>query len=101
MTACPTCSLDFVQQEALINTRVWKCGLSNPSELDAQTPSPQTELFPHLTTSRFYGFYLTVFFCLGFMFIALYMFIVPLRSPKNPQQKIIKRVIGLEGDFIR
>ncbi|CAB1431509.1 unnamed protein product [Pleuronectes platessa] len=22
------------------------------------------------------------------------------RSPKNPQQKIIKRVIGLEGDFI-
>ncbi|XP_056907008.1 mitochondrial inner membrane protease subunit 2 isoform X4 [Takifugu flavidus] len=23
------------------------------------------------------------------------------RSPKNPQQKIIKRVIGLEGDFIR
>uniref|UniRef100_A0A3Q3JR90 Mitochondrial inner membrane protease subunit 2 n=1 Tax=Monopterus albus TaxID=43700 RepID=A0A3Q3JR90_MONAL len=25
----------------------------------------------------------------------------PLRSPRNPQQKIIKRVIGLEGDFIR
>ncbi|KAF3706056.1 Mitochondrial inner membrane protease subunit 2 [Channa argus] len=23
------------------------------------------------------------------------------RSPRNPQQKIIKRVIGLEGDFIR
>ncbi|TDH09871.1 hypothetical protein EPR50_G00092580 [Perca flavescens] len=23
------------------------------------------------------------------------------QSPKNPQQKIIKRVIGLEGDFIR
>ncbi|XP_068170127.1 mitochondrial inner membrane protease subunit 2 isoform X2 [Antennarius striatus] len=27
--------------------------------------------------------------------------IVSLLSPKNPQQKIIKRVIGLEGDFIR
>lgn len=28
-------------------------------------------------------------------------FFCPSRSPKNPQQKIIKRVIGLEGDFIR
>ncbi|XP_075884890.1 mitochondrial inner membrane protease subunit 2 isoform X2 [Nelusetta ayraudi] len=27
--------------------------------------------------------------------------IVSVLSPKNPQQKIIKRVIGLEGDFIR
>uniref|UniRef100_A0AAQ4PL64 Mitochondrial inner membrane protease subunit 2 n=1 Tax=Gasterosteus aculeatus aculeatus TaxID=481459 RepID=A0AAQ4PL64_GASAC len=27
--------------------------------------------------------------------------IVSVMSPKNPQQKIIKRVIGLEGDFIR
>uniref|UniRef100_A0A3P8X2N7 Mitochondrial inner membrane protease subunit 2 n=1 Tax=Cynoglossus semilaevis TaxID=244447 RepID=A0A3P8X2N7_CYNSE len=27
--------------------------------------------------------------------------IVSMLSPKNPQQKIIKRVIGLEGDFIR
>ncbi|XP_071316748.1 mitochondrial inner membrane protease subunit 2 isoform X2 [Trachinotus anak] len=27
--------------------------------------------------------------------------IVSVVSPKNPQQKIIKRVIGLEGDFIR
>ncbi|KAL7402892.1 hypothetical protein ABVT39_021320 [Epinephelus coioides] len=27
--------------------------------------------------------------------------IVSIMSPKNPQQKIIKRVIGLEGDFIR
>ncbi|XP_035809030.2 mitochondrial inner membrane protease subunit 2 isoform X2 [Amphiprion ocellaris] len=27
--------------------------------------------------------------------------IVSIVSPKNPQQKIIKRVIGLEGDFIR
>ncbi|XP_071316770.1 mitochondrial inner membrane protease subunit 2 isoform X4 [Trachinotus anak] len=26
--------------------------------------------------------------------------IVSVVSPKNPQQKIIKRVIGLEGDFI-
>ncbi|XP_008286036.1 mitochondrial inner membrane protease subunit 2 [Stegastes partitus] len=27
--------------------------------------------------------------------------IVSVVSPRNPQQKIIKRVIGLEGDFIR
>ncbi|XP_056596512.1 mitochondrial inner membrane protease subunit 2 isoform X1 [Triplophysa dalaica] len=27
--------------------------------------------------------------------------IVSILSPKNPQQKIIKRVIGVEGDFIR
>nr|XP_046249855.1 mitochondrial inner membrane protease subunit 2 [Scatophagus argus]XP_046249856.1 mitochondrial inner membrane protease subunit 2 [Scatophagus argus]XP_046249857.1 mitochondrial inner membrane protease subunit 2 [Scatophagus argus] len=27
--------------------------------------------------------------------------VVSVVSPKNPQQKIIKRVIGLEGDFIR
>ncbi|XP_026220485.1 LOW QUALITY PROTEIN: mitochondrial inner membrane protease subunit 2 [Anabas testudineus] len=27
--------------------------------------------------------------------------IVSVMSPRNPQQKIIKRVIGLEGDFIR
>ncbi|CAJ1055873.1 mitochondrial inner membrane protease subunit 2 isoform X2 [Xyrichtys novacula] len=27
--------------------------------------------------------------------------IVSVLSPRNPQQKIIKRVIGLEGDFIR
>lgn len=27
--------------------------------------------------------------------------VVSVLSPKNPQQKIIKRVIGLEGDFIR
>ncbi|XP_077373975.1 mitochondrial inner membrane protease subunit 2 [Festucalex cinctus] len=27
--------------------------------------------------------------------------IVSIMSPRNPQQKIIKRVIGLEGDFIR
>ncbi|XP_056272707.1 mitochondrial inner membrane protease subunit 2 isoform X1 [Pseudoliparis swirei] len=27
--------------------------------------------------------------------------VVSVMSPKNPQQKIIKRVIGLEGDFIR
>ncbi|XP_077425042.1 mitochondrial inner membrane protease subunit 2 isoform X2 [Vanacampus margaritifer] len=27
--------------------------------------------------------------------------IVSIMSPKNPEQKIIKRVIGLEGDFIR
>ncbi|XP_028306910.1 mitochondrial inner membrane protease subunit 2 isoform X3 [Gouania willdenowi] len=27
--------------------------------------------------------------------------VVSVLSPRNPQQKIIKRVIGLEGDFIR
>ncbi|XP_065148027.1 mitochondrial inner membrane protease subunit 2 isoform X2 [Paramisgurnus dabryanus] len=27
--------------------------------------------------------------------------IVSVLSPKNPQQKIIKRVIGIEGDFIK
>ncbi|XP_026167511.1 mitochondrial inner membrane protease subunit 2 isoform X2 [Mastacembelus armatus] len=27
--------------------------------------------------------------------------VVSIMSPRNPQQKIIKRVIGLEGDFIR
>lgn len=58
-------------------------------------------LFVQLTASRLYDFYLLVFSCLGFMLIVVYVFIVALRSPRNPQQKIIKRVIGLEGDFIR
>lgn len=34
-------------------------------------------------------------------FSTLIFSVYSFRSPKNPKQKIIKRVIGLEGDLIR
>lgn len=60
--------------------------------LDDGTPQIRTELLSHLRLHT----------CLVFMCSPVLMFCSgSLRSPKNPQQKIIKRVIGLEGDFIR
>lgn len=50
-----------------------------------------------------------VYFFVEFLFIFLkqwehhwlYNLIPCLRSPRNPEQKIIKRVIALEGDIIK
>lgn len=52
-------------------------------DLNVQTLSPRTELFPQLTASRLYDFYLAVFSCLAFMLIVLYILLFP-QVPQEP-----------------
>lgn len=54
---------------------------------------------PHLNRAALIYLTASHVWCLFGCFLKVSVF--SLRSPKNPQQKIIKRVIGLEGDFIR
>lgn len=98
---CPTCSLCLIQRrsEALINPTVWERPQTLEDYLVLQTWTHRRHRHPELHTSLvFIRQFLLVW---DFTLITLFMFYCSLRSPKNPQQKIIKRVIGLEGDFIR